>query len=259
MLLVISLVLLLLPSAVLPWQRGSIWSYVLRAHPFPRIFWPHSYSLNYKELQVILLETPSAEEEREWSRYYTAGPHLAGKNLSQATWTQERWQEFGVEDTNIVTYDAYINYPLDLRLVLLKKTRDKTEVMFEASLEEDILDEDDTSGRPNYIPTFHGYSASGNVIAPFVYVNFGTYDDYQDLVNANVSLAGKIAIAKNSHILRGLKVKRAQEHGMVGVILYDDPQQDNEITEENGYKPYPEGPARNPNAVQRGSTQFVSK
>jgi N-acetylated-alpha-linked acidic dipeptidase len=259
MLLVISLVLFLLPSAVLPRQHGSVWSYVPGAQPFPHTSWPHSYGLQYKELQDILLETPSAEKEREWSSYYTAGPHLAGKNLSQAIWTQERWQEFGVEDTNIVAYDVYINYPLDHRLALLKKTGDKTEVTFEASLEEDVLDEDDTSGLPNRVPTFHGYSATGNVTAPFVYVNFGTYADYQDLVNANVSLAGKIAIAKYGRIFRGLKVKRAQELGMVGVILYDDPQEDGEITEENGYKPYPEGPARNPSAVQRGSTQFLSK
>lgn len=35
------------------------------------------------DLKAILLETPSAELAEEWSRYYTAGPHLAGANLSQ--------------------------------------------------------------------------------------------------------------------------------------------------------------------------------
>lgn len=84
-------------------------------------------------------------------------------------------------------------------------------------------------------------------------------DDFQDLVDRNVSLGGKIAIAKYGRIFRGLKVKRAQELGMSGVILYDDPESDGEIIEENGYAPYPEGPARNPSAVQRGSTQFLSK
>jgi N-acetylated-alpha-linked acidic dipeptidase len=163
-----------------------------------------------------------------------------------------------VVHTEIVAYDVYLNYPVDHRLALLKKDGDKTEVTFEASLEEDVLEEDHTSGLRDRVPTFHGYSASGNVTAPFVYVNFGTYHDYQDLVDANVSLAGKIAIAKYGRIFRGLKVKRAQELGMVGVILYDDPQEDGDITEDNGHKPYPEGPARNPSAVQRGSAQFLS-
>ncbi|CRJ95379.1 hypothetical protein BN1723_020805, partial [Verticillium longisporum] len=45
---------------------------------------------------------------------------------------------------------------------------------------------------------------------------------------------------------------------MVGAVLYSDPGDDGEIREENGYKTYPEGPARNPSSVQRGSAQFLS-
>ncbi|KAL2826791.1 hypothetical protein BDW59DRAFT_144699 [Aspergillus cavernicola] len=253
LLLSIALVLFLVPSALFPREGGSLWSYLPGAHPYPES-WPIGNGLDYEELQTLLLGTPSAARAREWSKYYTAGPHLAGKNLSQALWTKERWEEFGIVDTKIVSYDVYLNYPVDHRLALLEGNK----VTFEASLEEDVLEEDSTSGLPDRVPTFHGYSASGNVTAPFAYVNFGTYADFEDLVNANVSLAGKIAIAKYGRIFRGLKVKRAQELGMVGVILYDDPQMDGEYTEENGYKPYPEGPARNPSAVQRGSTQFLS-
>ncbi|KAL5359729.1 hypothetical protein BJX96DRAFT_148986 [Aspergillus floccosus] len=256
--LVIAVILFLIPSAILPRDDGSIWSYLPGAHPFPHASWPHGDGLSYEELLSILQNTPSAAKEREWSSYYTAGPHLAGKNLSQAVWTQERWKEFGVEDTSIVAYDIYLNYPVDHRLALLKKSGDATEVTFEATLEEDVLEKDHTSGLPDRVPTFHGYSATGNVTAPFVYANFGTYHDFQDLVDANVSLAGKIAIIKYGRIFRGLKVKRAQELGMVGVILYDDPQEDGDIIEENGYKAYPDGPARNPSAVQRGSAQFLS-
>ena len=253
--LTLAALLFLSPTAILPRTHGSIWSYAPWAHPFPHESWPHGHGLSYAELQALLQETPSAEKAREWSNYYTAGPHLAGKNLSQAVWTQERWQEFGVQDTSIVAYDIFLNYPLDHRLALLEKG----EVVFEATLEEDVLEEDSTSGLEDRVPVFHGYSASGNVTAPFVFVNFGTVADYQDLVDRNVSLAGKIAIAKYGRIFRGLKVKRAQELGMVGVILYDDPESDGEITEENGYLAYPDGPARNPSAVQRGSTQFLSK
>lgn len=261
-LLVLCLTLFLIPTAILPREHGSIWSYFPGARPFPHAAWPQGNGLRYKELQAILQETPSAEKAREWSSYYTSGPHLAGKNLSQALWTQERWQEFGVADTSIVAYDIYLNYPVDHALSLLKKKggeKEQFEVQYEATLEEDVLEEDHTSGLEDRVPTFHGYSASGNVTAPFVYVNFGTVGDFQDLVDANVSLAGKIAIAKYGRIFRGLKVKAAQEHDMVGVVLYDDPQADGEITEENGYKPYPEGPARNPSAVQRGSVQYLSE
>jgi len=96
------------------------------------------------------------------------------------------------------------------------------------------------------------------VTAPFVYVNYGTYQDFEDLRKANVSLEGKIAIARYGGIFRGLKVLRAQQLGMIGIVIYSDPGDDGKITEENGYKAYPKGPARQPSSVQRGSTQFLS-
>lgn len=228
-------------SSYLPWSR-----------PYPKS-WPESTGLTFSELQDILFSTPDEHKIRSWSEYYTAGPHLAGKNLSQALWTRERWEEFGVK-SELVAYDVYINYPVSHRLALLKGDK----VKYEASLEEDILEDDPTTSLKDRIPTFHGYSASGNVTAPYVFVNFGTFQDFEDLVAANVSLKGKIALAKYGGVFRGLKVKRAQELGMVGVVIYSDPQEDGNITEKNGYKTYPAGPARNPSSVQRGSTQYIS-
>ncbi len=234
-------------------------------NPSGRWTWPgcRRRKVDYDQLQRILLDTPEAALARQWSSYYTAGAHLAGKNLSQAEWTKDKWEEFGVK-SEIVSYDVYINYPVDHRLALLEKSSkahdDATtwKVSFEASLTEDILDEDPSSSSPDRIPTFHGYSASGNVTGSVVYVNYGTYQDFEDLVRANVSLKGNVAIARYGGIFRGLKVKRAQELGMVGAILYSDPGDDGENTVEKGKKAYPEGPARQPSSVQRGSTQFLS-
>lgn len=159
-------------------------------------------------------------------------------------------------------YDIYLNRPVDHRLAMLDKTDSKDvsewKVSFEASLTEDVLKDDPTTGFDTSIPTFHGYSASGNVTGQFVYVNYGTYQDYEDLVKAGIDLEGKIAIARYGGIFRGLKVKRAQELGAVGVVLYTDPGDDGEVTEEKGVEKYPKGPARQPSSVQRGSTQFLS-
>ena len=285
--LIVVVILFLLPVALLPHghrNRHGQPPFREGDPPFKGGPWPSSHSsdivpqadgLLYKELQDVLLNTPKEEKVREWSEYYTAGPHLAGKNLSQAIWTRDRWQEFGVENTEIVSYDIYLNYPLGHRLALLEKAEDDEtaanrnevseesyedyKISYECSLEEDVLEDDSTSGLPDRIPTFHGYSASGNVTAPFVYVNFGTYQDFEDLLKANITLAGNIAIAKYGKIFRGLKVKRAEELGMLGVVIYSDPQEDGDITEENGHKAYPDGPARNPSSVQRGSAQYLSK
>lgn len=223
-------------------------------------------SLTNEQLEALLLDWPSTEKLSEWSRYYTAGPHLAGANISQAIWTMEKWQEFGITHTNIAPYDVYLNYPLGHRLALYENSSNSSEshhdegdwkVKFEASLEEDVLEEDPTTGAVNRIPTFHGYSATGNVTAQYVYVNYGTYQDFEDLIKANVSLKGNIAIAKYGGIFRGLKVKRAQELGMVGTIIYTDPGDDHAPLHDASAE-YPDGPFRNPSSVQRGSTQFLS-
>jgi N-acetylated-alpha-linked acidic dipeptidase len=40
--------------------------------------------------------------------------------------------------------------------------------------------------------------------------------------------------------------------------MYSDPRDDGQATVSNGYAPYPDGPARNPTSVQRGSVQYLS-
>jgi N-acetylated-alpha-linked acidic dipeptidase len=54
------------------------------------------------------------------------------------------------------------------------------------------------------------------------------------------------------------QIKRAQELGAAGVLIYSDPRDDGYVTVGNGFAPYPAGPARNPTSVQRGSVQFIS-
>lgn len=210
--------------------------------------------MSYSKLKEILLNTPDPEKAREWSRYYAGGPHLCGKNLSQAEWTRAKWEEFGIPHTEIVSYDVYLNYPLDHGLALLEDGN----VIYEATLEEDVLSEDPTTSLPDRIPTFHGYSATGDVTASYVFCNYGTYADFEDLRNAGVELTGKIALIKYGYIFRGLKVMRAAQLGMIGAVIYSDPGDDGEITEKNGYEIYPDGPARNPSSVQRGSVAYIS-
>lgn len=118
--------------------------------------------IGYDDLLAILGSTPNETMARKWSEYYTAGPHLAGKNQTQANYTQDLWDEFGIPHTEIVPYEVYLNYPVGHSLTLLeqsskKNTKGNWTVKFSASLEEDILDDDDTSGLEDRVPTFHGY------------------------------------------------------------------------------------------------------
>ena len=263
--LIVVLILFLVPARYLPGNPGeSEWWLPWKTS---KSSWSQDHGIGFGKLIDLLLDTPKEENIEASSKYYTAGPHLAGKNYSQALWTKEKWESYGIK-SHIEAYDVFLNYPDTHRLALLEVganshgsgrhlVEDYT-IKFEATLEEDVLEEDPTSGLKDRIPTFHGYGANGNVTGQYVYVNRGTYADFEDLIKANVSLKGNIAVAKYGHIFRGLKIKRAEELGMIGVLIYSDPEEDGEMVEQNGYKPYPEGPARNPSAVQRGSVQSIN-
>jgi len=53
--------------------------------------------------------------------------------------------------------------------------------VYHATLEEEVLDEDETTGDADRVPAFHGYSGSGNASAEYVYV--GVYSASQEIFN----------------------------------------------------------------------------
>ena len=113
-----------------------------------------------------------------------------------------------------------------------------------------MIAEDPSSSNPKIIPLFNGYSASGDVTAPLVYVNYGLPPDYEALKKVGVDVKGKIAIARYGNSFRGVKAKVAEDHGAVGLIIYSDPADD-------GYGQgdvYPKGPGVRP--VQRSVVRF---
>ncbi|KAH7130248.1 hypothetical protein B0J11DRAFT_429498 [Dendryphion nanum] len=205
------------------------------------------------DVESILVNSFDNKSISDWSYYYTHGDHLGSHNKTMAEWTAQKWREAGF-DAYLAEIPIYVTYPQHSSLTLIRPdgTRHK------ANLVEDVLAEDDTSSYPNLIPAYHGMSGSGNITAQYVYVGRGTQADFKVLEDAGVELKGKIALANYGAIYRGTKVKNAQDRGMLGAVIYTDPMDDGEIREENGYKAYPNGPARNPSSIQRGSVRFSS-
>ncbi|KAF2748525.1 glutamate carboxypeptidase 2 [Sporormia fimetaria CBS 119925] len=212
-----------------------------------------SYPPLLTETETILVNSFDNRSISDWSHYYTHGDHLGSHNKSQAEWTAQKWREAGLT-AYLAEYPIYVTYPEYSRLTL-RRADGSTH---EANLVEDVLKEDDTSGYPNVIPAYHAMSGSGNVTAEYVYVGRGTRADFQVLKDAGIEIEGKIALANYGAIYRGTKVKNAQDNGMVGCVIYTDPLDDGPVTEENGYEAYPNGPARNPSTIQRGSVRFSS-
>ncbi|KAI1796222.1 Zn-dependent exopeptidase [Ganoderma leucocontextum] len=213
---------------------------------------------------------PDSESALTTSRAYATHPHLAGSDedlddaklpLYHAGSPESRTATLDIgkharPQAWIDQYFPVMNTPLDRALSILGEDGQPE---WQADLVEDGDPRDpDAAKHRDSVPTFHGLSADGDVEGQLVYVNYGRKEDYDELVAKGVNLAGKILLARYGAVFRGLKIKGAEDVGAAGVLIYSDPRDDGAVTVENGYKPYPEGPARNPTSVQRGSVQFIS-
>lgn len=117
------------------------------------------------EQETLLINSFDNNTIDEWSYYYTHENKLAGLGKAAAQWTADKWAEFGFE-SHLAEYQAYLSYPISASLHIDYGNGTAVEV----NLVEDKLAEDDVTNRPDDQPTFHGYSASGDVTAEYVYV-----------------------------------------------------------------------------------------
>lgn len=187
---------------------------------------------------------------REDVRHLSAWPHHLGSpyDKSNAEWLLAQLKSYGL-DARIEEFSALFPTPKSRLLELLGARP------FVAKLQEPPISVDPTSSQTNeQLASYNAYSPDGDVTAQLVYVNYGRPEDYKVLERMGVSVKGAIVIARYGMVWRGVKPKVAAEHGAVGCILYSDPRDD-------GYydgDPYPKGPMRPPDGVQRGSVMDIS-
>lgn len=115
--------------------------------------------------ETILVNSFDNNTIDQWSYYYTHEKKLAGLGRAAAEWTADKWAEYGFQ-SRLDEYEVYLNYPVSASLHVNFPNGTTEEV----NLVEDRLPEDDVTNRPDNQPTFHGFSASGNVTAEYVYV-----------------------------------------------------------------------------------------
>ncbi|KAI9251904.1 hypothetical protein BDA99DRAFT_444249 [Phascolomyces articulosus] len=211
-----------------------------------------------EDVKLLLKGLPSSEYIREYFHHYASVTHLAGSpnDKAQAEWTRDKFIEFGIEDAQIETYYPLLNYPVKRRMAIVEGPQD---LLFEAKLQETSVIDDASQER---VPTFHGYSANGNVTGSVVYVNYGRLEDFQLLSSQGLNFTHTIALIRNGYISRGLKIKAAEMFGCVGVLLYSDPSDDGPINKENENgipaQAYPNGPWRSSSSVERGTVHYLS-
>ncbi|KAK4222873.1 putative glutamate carboxypeptidase 2 [Podospora fimiseda] len=203
--------------------------------------------------ETTLVNSFDSNSIDDWAEYYGHQVKLAGLGHEAAVWTRDKWAEYGFK-AELNEYHVYLSYPRHQSLSITFPNGTTNEI----NIQEPALPEDEVTGRPDSVPTFHGYSASGNASAEYVYVGRGTQADFNRLESLGVDLNGKIALIKYGSIFRGLKVKNAQNYGCIAAVIFTDPDADGNVTVANGVAAYPNGPARHPDSVQKGSVLFLS-
>jgi len=202
-----------------------------------------------RQLEERFRAVPAPVAAREHLRILTREPHVAGtpEDYQTALYVRDQLRKFGI-NAELKEYQVLLPYPK--RPTVLELIAPRRERL---GLQEAVLPQDASSANPRIIPLFNGYSATGDVTAPLVYVNYGLPEDYKALEKLKVEVKGKIAIARYGRSFRGVKAKVAEENGAVGLIIYSDPQDD-------GYMQgdvYPKGPWRPETSAQRGSIMYL--
>ncbi len=181
----------------------------------------------------------------QWMKHLTARPHHLGSPMGKeyALWMRDQFRSWGYE-AELETYKVLFPTPKVRTLEMIAPTK------YKAKLAEPAMKEDATSGQiKEQLPTYHGFSADGDVTGELVFVGYGVPSDYDELDKLGIDVKGKIVIAKYGGSWRGIKPKVAQEKGAIGCIIYSDP-------EDDGYYQgdvYPKGPFRPSMGAQRGS------
>ncbi|MBS1873568.1 MAG: M20/M25/M40 family metallo-hydrolase [Acidobacteria bacterium] len=202
-----------------------------------------------REREAAAKAIPQSANIKALAKWLTSQPHPAGSPRSKAVahHIARLLREWGLE-TSIETFNPLLPYPTVRRLELVTPTR------FVAGLREPPVARDRDTQAPGQTPAYNAYSASGDVTAPLMYVNFGLPEDYEELSRRGLDVRGKIVIARYGRSWRGVKPRLAQDHGAVGCILYSDPHEDGFFAGDV----YPDGPFRPLLGVQRGSVLDVA-
>lgn len=197
-------------------------------------------------IEQRLLAIPDTASARRLSRELSARPHVAGTRAQAATrdYVLDETRGWGLESW-FTEYDVYLPHPDTVAAWLIPRRGAAPQRL---ALREPAIAEDPATLGPQVAP-WNGYSGDGDVTAEIAYVNYGLIEDYRTLDSLGVSVAGKIVVARYGRSFRGIKAREAERHGVLGLIMYSDPQDDGFFRGDV----YPAGPMRPAGGIQRGS------
>lgn len=197
-----------------------------------------------------LLSSADAIRANIMTRELSAQPHVAGTPAQAVVrdYIVDKLRSFGLEPWT-KEYMLYLPQPEVVR-AWIYPPRDGPPARLNLA-EPHVRGEGAGGAEP--LP-FNAFSGDGDVTAPVVYANYGLGQDYDALDSLGVRVRGSIVIARYGRSFRGIKVREAEHHGAVGLVLYSDPQEDGFLRG----AVYPKGPMRPPGGIQRGSVMNLN-
>jgi N-acetylated-alpha-linked acidic dipeptidase len=187
---------------------------------------------------------PDSARARRASRTLSSEVHIAGTPADRRTrdYVLDAMRQMGLA-TQVRTYEVWM--PQTTQVQLWRVAPDTLAL----PLAEGPVPEDTTSWSATEPIIANGYSGTGDVTGKVVYVNYGLIADYARLDSIGVSVRGAIVVARYGTSYRGIKAREAEKQGAIGLILYNDPQDDGYVVGDV----YPRGPMRPASGVERGS------
>jgi N-acetylated-alpha-linked acidic dipeptidase len=202
------------------------------------------------ELEKLFQQSPTPDRARLDVWALTSEPHVAGtpEDYRTAQFVLEQFRLAGLE-ADIVEYEVLLPMPREVKVDLVAPVERR------GPTPEGGWNSDGKPADARAIMAFNAYSPSGDVTAEVVYANYGVPEDYDELRDMGIDVAGKIVLVRYGKCFRGVKTYVAERHGAAGVIIFSDPADD-------GYRqgdPYPKGPWRPATGVQRGSILYLTE
>lgn len=213
----------------------------------PRLGFTAASLARQLRLEAAFRAGVAADQIAAFHRDVTVRPHMAGTEGGAATaaYLARALRDAGLE-VEVHEYLAWLSLPRDVQVEIVEPDRVPLSVVEPAS------DADPATRHPDLPIGFVAYSASGEVEAPAVYVNYGLPEDYAQLAATGVTARGRIAVARYGRSHRAVKVHTAQEQGAAGLILYSDPADDGFVRGEEA----PAGFWRGRDMLQRGNAKL---
>lgn len=153
---------------------------------------------------------------KENIEYLSSIPHFAGStgDLALARYVESYFSNNGLESVDFNELDSFLNYP----------KADHTYVKLADDSFTAILHEENGSKMHHLAFNPNSPSSKGEIDRPYVYANFGTPSDFENLKLANVDVADTIVLLKyGGDVPEGNKIAQASHMGAKAVVFITPP------------------------------------